>query len=139
MRISDWSSDVCSSDLAVADGDEDVAQEAVAAGALDGRAGEDAAEARVVELGEILQAWCGQLGARQERRLRRALRKLVPRADGEAVVAAVDAVAHGRAQRARNVPHVLDGEGGDAASGAEPVRAEEGMRRTEGQATPAKT
>src|SRR3546814_2882854 len=33
---------------AVADGDEDVAQEAVAAGALDGRAGEDAAEARVV-------------------------------------------------------------------------------------------
>src|SRR3546814_9719074 len=82
MRISDWSSDVCSSDLA--------------------------------------------------------LRKLVPRADGEAVVAAVDAVAHGRAQRARNVPLVLDGEVGDAASGVEPVRADEGLRRTDVQAAPAR-
>src|SRR3546814_6491157 len=44
----------------------------------------------------------------------------------------------GRAQRARNVPLVLDGEVGDAASGVEPVRADGGLRRTDVPAAPAR-
>src|SRR3546814_2035499 len=92
MRISDWSSDVCSSDL-------------------------------------ILQARRREFGARQEGRIGRALRELVPRADGEAVVAAVDAVAHGGTERARDLPLVLDGEIGDAAPRIEPIGPEEGLDR----------
>src|SRR3546814_12032174 len=100
MRISDWSSDVCSSDL-------------------------------------ILQARRREFGARQEGRIGRALRELVPRADGEAVVAAVDAVAHGCTERARDLPLVLDGELGDAASRIEPIGSEEGLRRADVEAAQA--
>ena len=54
-------------------------------------------------------------------------RELVPRADRETVVAAIDAIAHGGAQVARDMPLVLDGEIGDAAPGIELVGRGEGI------------
>ena len=57
------------------------------------------------------------------------LRELVPRADQLAVVAAVDAVAHQRAQLQRNGTAVLDGEVGNAAPRIEPLRRDDGLRR----------
>ena len=59
--------------------------------------------------------------ARGELGLAAGLRELVPRADREAIVAAVDAVADQRAQLARDRALVLDGEVGDAAPRIEPV------------------
>jgi len=59
----------------------------------------------------------------------------VPGADGEAVVAPVDAVAHQRAQFVRDRPGVLDRQVGDAAGGIEPVGCREGRRRAYVQAT----
>ena len=56
-------------------------------------------------------------------------RELVPRADGEAIVAAIDAVAHRGAKFARDRAFVLDGEIGDAAPRIEPVRRGEGRGR----------
>ena len=80
---------------AIADGDQHVADEAIAPDPLDRAAGEDRPEGAVVEPGEVGEPWRRQLRARQEGVLLRAPCVLVPRADGEAVVAAVDAVAHG--------------------------------------------
>ena len=59
--------------------------------------------------------------ARGELRLAAGLRELVPRAHRQAIVAAVDAVAHRGAQLARDRALVLDGEIGDAAPRIEPV------------------
>ena len=50
------------------------------------------------------------------------LRKLVPWTDRQAIIAAVDSVADGRAQFTRDGPLVLDGEIRDAAARIEPIR-----------------
>ena len=73
----------------------------------------------------------------RELRLARALREFVPRADGEAIVAAEDAVAHGRAITRRDVPLVLDGEVGDAGARIDPIGRGEGARRADIEAAPA--
>ena len=77
----------------VADRVEDVADEAVAADALDRALGEEGAEGRVVEGGEVGERRARAGLARVQRRLAAGLGELVPGADGQAVVAAVDAVA----------------------------------------------
>ena len=51
---------------AIADGDQHVADEAVAPDALDRAAGEDRAEGRIVQLGKVGEPGRAQLGARQE-------------------------------------------------------------------------
>ena len=78
-----------------------------------------------------------QRGARRELRFAAQLRELVPGADREAVVAAVDAVAHGAAELARDRSLVLDGEIGDAAPRIEPVGRREGRGRADVEAGPA--
>ncbi len=65
---------------------------------------------------------------RRPDRARRA-RELVPRADREAVVAAVDAVADRGAKLDRDRPRVLDRQVRDAAARVELVRRGEGVRR----------
>ena len=55
------------------------------------------------------------------------VRELVPRADGEAVVAAIDAVAHAAAELARDRALVLDREIGDAAPRIELVGRRKGV------------
>ena len=59
--------------------------------------------------------------------LRGGVGELVPRAGGQAVVAAIDAVADGGTKLARDRPLVLDGEVGDAAPRIEPVGGREGV------------
>ena len=61
--------------------------------------------------------------------LARGLRELVPGADGEAIVAAIDAVADRLAKLSRDRPLVLDGEVGNAAARIEPVGRRESARR----------
>src|SRR5688572_16737793 len=76
----------------------DVAHEAVAADALDRGAGEALAEGGLVECCEFGQPRRAEIGARRKCHLVRALGELVPWASGEAVVAAVDAIAEQRPQ-----------------------------------------
>ena len=56
-------------------------------------------------------------------------RELVPGADGQAVVAAIDAIAHGAAEFARDRRFRFDGEIGNAATRIELIRSREGARR----------
>ena len=60
------------------------------------------AEARIVQAGQLGQRRRDEIVARLQLQLAARLRELVPRADGQTVVAAVDAVAHGPAQLARD-------------------------------------
>ena len=78
-----------------------------------------------------------EIAARCELRLAAGVGELVPRADREAVVAAVDAVADPAAQFARDRAFVLDGEVGDAAPGVEPVGRRKGAGRADVEAGPA--
>src|SRR5690606_16627301 len=55
--------------------------------------------------------------------------ELVPRADRQAVVAAIDAVAYRAAELVWDRPLVLNGQIGDAAAGIEPVRGGKGVGR----------
>ena len=89
----------------VADRDQHIADEAVAAGALHRGLGEHRAERRVVELRKLGERRRARHVARGELGVAAGLRELVPRADREAVVAAVDAVAdQRRATRAGSGP-----------------------------------
>ena len=119
----------------IAGGDQHVAQEAVAADALDRRAREQRAEGGIVERQQVGERRLAQIVARRRASPRdAALRELVPRADGKAVVAAIDAVADRRAELERDRPLVLDGEVGDAAPRIEPVGRREGVGRADVEA-----
>ena len=111
-----------------------VAQEPRAADSLDGALAEQGAEGGVVEPQELGEWRGAQFGAGVERRLRGAYRELVPGAGGQAVVAAVDAVAHGRPELLRPRPGVLDGEIGEAAARIDLERGGEGVGRAGAQA-----
>ena len=96
------------------------------------------AKRRVVEprqLGEIRRA---QVVARGEFCLVAGLRELVPRADREAIVAAIDAVADGFAKFARDRSLVLDGEIGNAAPRIELVGRGKRRGRADVEAGPAR-
>ena len=98
----------------IAGGDQHIAQEPVAPGAFDRRAAEAGAKGRIVERQQLGERRIVAPGPRGELCLARALREFVPRAHGETVVAAEDAVAHGLAELDRDMSLVLDGEVGDA-------------------------
>src|SRR6266852_1804857 len=72
--------------------------------------------------------------ARRELGLASLLRELVPRTHRQAIVAAVDAVAHRRAQLARDRALVLDRQVGDAAPRIEPVGRRKRRGRTDVEA-----
>ena len=91
-------------------------------------------EAGVVEPDQLGQARRAQILARQQLRLARHPRELVPGAHREAVVAAVDPIADRLPELPRDVPLVLDGEIGDAAPGIELVGRREGVGRADVQA-----
>src|SRR6185503_3243263 len=94
---------------AIAQGIGDIANESVAADALDGGAGEALAERCVVERRELGQRRRGQLLTGGEGRFAGVLRELVPWTGGKAIVAAIDAVAEQRSQRLVDRALVLDG------------------------------
>src|SRR5271154_7428858 len=94
----------------VADRDQDISHKAVTADAFDGRGTEHRAEARVVERRKLGKQWCAQCVSRMEPCFTRSLREFVPRADGKAIVAAIDAIAHGFAEFARDMSLMFDRE-----------------------------
>ena len=100
----------------VSEGNADVAEEAGALGALDGRFAKEAAEFFVGEGQEVAQAVVEDRLAGMQLAFLRNFREAIPWADGEAIVAAVDAVTHERAKLEGDGAFVLDGEVGDAAS-----------------------
>ena len=77
---------------------QDIANEPIAPGALHSGAGEALAEGAVVEPDELDQERPVERGAGMQRLLVRLAGVLVPRADREAIVAAVDPVADGAAR-----------------------------------------
>ena len=82
----------------VAKGDADIAEEAAAFGAEDGRAGEFLLESGFVQGEEFEQIGRGEVGAKALFHEARGLGEAVPRADGEAIVTTVDAAAEGGAK-----------------------------------------
>ena len=119
---------------AVADRDQDVAHEPIASGALDRRAGKAPPEAGIIQLDELREPRRAQIVTRLQLGLAGRAGELVPRADRETVVAAVDAIAHRGAELPRYVPLVLDREVRDAAPGVELVRRGERVGRADVQA-----
>ena len=112
-----------------------VADHAVAADALDRRPGEHFAKRGVVERQQVGERRRGKLGARQEGPIGRGrVGEAVPRADREAIVAAVDAIADRLAEFVRDRPVMLDRQIGNAAPGIEPMRRRESVGRAGGQA-----
>src|SRR5215472_296685 len=106
----------------IADCDEYVAHEARAADALDRALGKQSAECGVVEPGQIGELRGAQRLPRGEFYFVAGHRELVPRTDRQAIVAAIDAIAHQRPKFARDLALVFDGEVGDAAPRIEAVR-----------------
>ena len=92
------------------------------------------AECGVVEPRELGQRGRAQLVARGKLRLAPRLRELVPGADRQAIVAAIDAVADRFAEFVRDRSLVLDREIGDAAPRIELVGRGERRRRTDVEA-----
>src|SRR5690606_29076176 len=118
----------------IAGGDENVADEAVTPDALDRRAGKKRAKRRIVEPEEVREPWLLQVLPRHELGLGCRVGELVPRADGEAVVATIDAVSHGGAEFARDRPLMLDGQVGDAAPRIELIGCRKSVRRADVEA-----
>src|SRR5690606_14527550 len=118
----------------IADGDEHVAQEARDADTLDRRAGEARTEAGIIEPGEFGEAGRREVGPRPQLHLMRRRGELVPGADREAVVAAVDAVAHGDPELMRDRALMLDIEVTEAAPRIELERRGEGVGRADVEA-----
>src|SRR6185437_15398336 len=85
----------------------------------------------IVEPRQLGEAWRREIGAGAKLVVRRGAGEAVPRADREAIVAAIDPVAHQRAQLVRDRAVVLDGEIGDAARRIEPIGCREGVRRAD--------
>src|SRR5579883_115406 len=92
----------------VADGDQYVAYEPSAAGSLDGGLAEQRAERRVVEPRQLGERRRLQRRTRGELCLAPGARELVPRTHREAIITAINAVAHQRTQIARDRALMLD-------------------------------
>ncbi len=104
---------------------------------LIGEPGELGTEGRVVEREQIDERRRLQIRARPQLRLPRLMRELVPGADRQAIVAAVDSVAHQRPQPPVDRAFVLDGEVGDAPPAIQQMRRREGVGRADVEAAPA--
>ena len=114
----------------VPDRNHHIAHEARPADPLDRAAGEKGPERRIVEAGEFGQGRRIEVGARRKFRFPSIARELVPRADGEAVVAPIDAIADRGSKLPRNWALVLDREIGNAAPRVELIRRRKRARRT---------
>src|ERR1700722_14722422 len=98
----------------IADRDQDIADEPVAADALDRRFCKSCAKRRVIKAREFRKSRRTQIVARSEFGFAPGLREFVPWADREAIVAAIDAVADGFPKFVRDRAFVFDGEIGNA-------------------------
>jgi hypothetical protein len=105
---------------------------------LDRRAGETRPEGGIVEAGKFGQQRCRRPLARRIGGVGR-LRELVPGADRQAIVAAIDAVANQGAHLARDRPLQFDGQIGNAAPGVELIRCREGRCGADVETAPAGT
>ncbi len=88
----------------------------------------------VVQSGEVREAWRRQFGAGAQLVVRRDAGEAVPRAHGKAIIAAVDTIAHQRAEFARDGTMMFDGEVGDATRRIEPVGRRECIGRADVEA-----
>jgi len=113
----------------IAEGDADIAQEARAFAAFDGRFAEEFAELLVIEGEEIAQGVFEDALARVKAGFFGGLGEAVPRADMQAFVAAIDPVADGFAEFQRDGTLVFDGEIGNTAAGIEAMRRGDGVGR----------
>src|SRR6185312_6928786 len=95
------------------------------------------AERLIVELEKLGKGRIVALFPHAQFRFARDSREFVPWTDGEAVVAAEDAVAHRFAIRGRDMPFMLDGEVGDAGPRIELVGRDERIGRAHVEATAA--
>src|SRR5271170_1157671 len=105
----------------IADRDQHIAHEPRPADALDRAFRKQGAKTRIIEPGQF-----GELRRAQRRACRKpcfmsGLREFVPRAHRQAIVAAINAAADQRAQRARDWTLVLDREVGNAAPRVETI------------------
>ena len=107
--------------IGVADRDQHVADKSITADALDWRFREQRPESRVIEPNQFSEIRRAQGVARGEFGFAAGLRELVPRAGGETIVAAIDAVADRLAEFVRYRSLALDREVGNAASRIELV------------------
>ena len=94
--------------LRVSDRNHHIAHEARPADALDRAADKQGPKGRLVEAGEFGEGRRVQVGARRKLRFPAKARELVPRADGKAVVAAVDAIANRGPKLQWNLAFMLD-------------------------------
>ncbi|MEN9974537.1 MAG: hypothetical protein RLZZ282_543 [Verrucomicrobiota bacterium] len=113
----------------VTKGDADVAEETRALDAFDGRLRKQGAERCVIENEKIAQPILENGVPSVERELTGLICEAVPRAGVQARVAAIDAVADGRAELDGNRAFVFDGEERNTASGVELVRRGDGIGR----------
>src|SRR5262249_61839796 len=84
---------------AVADGNQDIADETVAPGPLDGGFREQLAKSRVIEPCQIGKRRCVKLGACRKLGVPPLAGKIFPRANREAIVAAIEPGAHHPAEK----------------------------------------
>ena len=98
----------------VSQSDTDVAEQAGAFGAKDGCAGETAIELCIIEGKELEQIWGGEIGSGVGFHHLAFASEAVPGANGEAIVAAENAVANQGAKFERDGAFEFDGEVGDA-------------------------
>jgi len=106
----------------IADRDQHIADESIAADALDRRFRKQGAKCRIVEPRKPGQIRRPQAVARGQFCLVSLLGELVPWADRETIVAAIDPIADRLAEFMRDRPLAFDGEIGNAAPGIELVR-----------------
>ena len=111
-------------------GDQHIAEEAVAPDPFHRGTRKQSAESGVIQCQQVGQTRRFQIVAGFQLHFAGCLRKLVPRADGKAVIAAIDAVAHDFTEFVRDRPLVLDGEIGNAAPCVDAIGRGEGLGRT---------
>ena len=118
----------------VAEGDADVAEEGGEFDAADGAEAEEGGEGGGVEGEEMAEGPLVDEGSGGEGGFAGGLGEAVPGASGEAVVAAVDAIAEGLAKFEGDGALVFDGEVGEAAAGVELVGGGDGLGGAGGEA-----
>ena len=117
--------------------DQNIAHEARGADPLHGVARKQDPKAALIKAKQRFEPRRTEFFARLELQFPRGSGEFVPRADREAIVAAIDAIADGRAEFFRDMALVLDGEVGDAAPRVEHVGLRERLCRADVEAGPA--
>ena len=118
----------------IAGGDQNIAHETRGSDPLYRTSRKQSPKSGLIEAKQGFEPRRTEFFARREFDLARGSGEFVPGADGEAVVAAIDAIADRGAKLFRDVALVLDGEIGDAAPRVERRRAREGVGRADVEA-----